>query len=84
MGRKKATISPSPDETVSSGLLSLDKNFAEQAQIKDACKAAIAGQLPTEFQPLLTFKVNLYRFPNDFIGDWIPSFASYLSSSTCQ
>ncbi|WP_353572102.1 filamentous hemagglutinin N-terminal domain-containing protein [Candidatus Albibeggiatoa sp. nov. BB20] len=66
----------SPDETVSSGLLSLNKSFAEQAQIKDVCKAAIAGQLPTEFQPPLTLKVNMYRFQNDFVGDWIPSLAA--------
>ncbi|MCV6637605.1 hypothetical protein [Candidatus Albibeggiatoa sp. nov. NOAA] len=43
----------SPDKTVSTGLLHLNKNFSEQAQIKDVCKAAIAGQLPTEFQPPL-------------------------------
>ncbi|MCV6638800.1 filamentous hemagglutinin N-terminal domain-containing protein [Candidatus Albibeggiatoa sp. nov. NOAA] len=74
----------SPDETVSTGLLHLNKSFAEQAQIKDACKAAIAGQLPTEFQPPLTFKVNMYRFSNHFIEDWIPSAISSLRLPTCQ
>ncbi|WP_353572101.1 filamentous hemagglutinin N-terminal domain-containing protein [Candidatus Albibeggiatoa sp. nov. BB20] len=73
-----------PDETVSSGLLSLNKSFAEQAQIKDVCKAAIAGQLPTEFQQPLTLKVNMYRFQNDFVGNWIPSFTQHLNLSTCQ
>lgn len=63
----------SPDATISSGLLNLSKVFIKKLQIRDICKEAIAGQLPTEFQLPLTFKVNMYRFPNDFIGDWIPS-----------
>ncbi|MEK7991134.1 MAG: hypothetical protein VSS52_009030, partial [Thiotrichaceae bacterium] len=63
----------SPTENVSSSLLNLSNNFAEQVQIKDACKTAIAGQLPTEFQLPLTLKVNMYRFPNYFIEDWMPS-----------
>ncbi|MCV6637610.1 filamentous hemagglutinin N-terminal domain-containing protein [Candidatus Albibeggiatoa sp. nov. NOAA] len=74
----------SPDETISTGLLHLNKSFAEQIQIKDVCKAAIAGQLPTEFQPPLTFKVNMYRFSNDFVDDWIPSSASRLRLSICK
>ncbi|WP_353570393.1 filamentous hemagglutinin N-terminal domain-containing protein [Candidatus Albibeggiatoa sp. nov. BB20] len=74
----------SPDETISSGLLSLDKNFAKKVQIKDTCKAAIGGQLPTEFQPPLTLKVNMYRFQNDFVEDWIPSSALNSRLSTCQ
>ncbi|MCV6638798.1 filamentous hemagglutinin N-terminal domain-containing protein [Candidatus Albibeggiatoa sp. nov. NOAA] len=74
----------SPDETISSGLLTLNKNFSELAQIKDACKTAIAGQLPTEFQPPLTFKINMYRFSNDFVEDWIPSAASRLRLSDCK
>ena len=70
----------SPDETISSGLLNLNKRFAEQVQITNACKAAVAGQLPMEFQPPLTFKVNMYHFPNNFIEDWIPSFGFALKS----
>ncbi|WP_353572348.1 filamentous hemagglutinin N-terminal domain-containing protein [Candidatus Albibeggiatoa sp. nov. BB20] len=60
----------SPDETVSSGLLVLGKSFTKRIQIYDACKTSLAGQLPTEFQLPLSFKVDLYQRPNDFIGDW--------------
>ncbi|WP_353570394.1 filamentous hemagglutinin N-terminal domain-containing protein [Candidatus Albibeggiatoa sp. nov. BB20] len=74
----------SPDETISSGLLTLNKRFSEQAQIKDACKTAIVGQRPTEFQPPLTLKVSMYRFPNYFIDDWIPSYGRGLRLSACQ
>ncbi|MCV6638799.1 filamentous hemagglutinin N-terminal domain-containing protein [Candidatus Albibeggiatoa sp. nov. NOAA] len=74
----------SPDETISSGLLTLSKRFSEQIQIRDTCKAAIAGQLPTEFRPPLTFRANMYHFPNDFVEDWIPSSASRLRFSTCE
>ncbi|MCV6638602.1 filamentous hemagglutinin N-terminal domain-containing protein [Candidatus Albibeggiatoa sp. nov. NOAA] len=63
----------SPDENVSGGLLALDNHFVEQVKIRDTCKEAIAGQLPTEFQLPLTFKANMHRFPNDFVNDWIPS-----------
>ncbi|MCV6636331.1 filamentous hemagglutinin N-terminal domain-containing protein [Candidatus Albibeggiatoa sp. nov. NOAA] len=63
----------SPDETISNSLLSLNKHFLTQAQIKDRCKTAITGQLPTEFQPLLTLKVNSLQRPNDWIEDWKPS-----------
>jgi hypothetical protein len=72
----------SPDETISDGLLSLNKNFAKKIQIKDACKKAIAGQLPTEFEMPLTLKVNMYRFPNDFVDDWMPS--SGLAKKYCH
>ncbi|MCV6638796.1 filamentous hemagglutinin N-terminal domain-containing protein [Candidatus Albibeggiatoa sp. nov. NOAA] len=70
----------SPDETISTGLLHLAKNFAEQAKINDTCKTAIAGQLPTEFQQPLSLKVNMYRFKNDFVEDWIPSNVLQLAS----
>ncbi|WP_353571586.1 filamentous hemagglutinin N-terminal domain-containing protein [Candidatus Albibeggiatoa sp. nov. BB20] len=63
----------SPDETVSSGLLSLNKSFAEQAGFKNSCKGSIAGQRPTEFEAPLTLKASLYRRPNYLIGDWLPS-----------
>jgi hypothetical protein len=77
----------SPTENVSNSLLSLGKDFIGQVQIKDACKAMIAGQLPTEFRPTLSFKVNkvnMYHFPNDFIEDWIPSGAASLRASACN
>ncbi|MCV6639078.1 filamentous hemagglutinin N-terminal domain-containing protein [Candidatus Albibeggiatoa sp. nov. NOAA] len=60
----------SPAETVSNDLLHLDKSFIKSVQVHDACRAALAGQLPTEFQPPLSLKVSLYQRPNDFIGDW--------------
>ncbi|MEK7990581.1 MAG: filamentous hemagglutinin N-terminal domain-containing protein, partial [Thiotrichaceae bacterium] len=62
----------SPDETVSNGLLTLNKRFAKRIELTNRCKATVANQLPTEFQQPLTFKVNMYRFPNDFMDDWIP------------
>ncbi|MCV6637452.1 filamentous hemagglutinin N-terminal domain-containing protein [Candidatus Albibeggiatoa sp. nov. NOAA] len=74
----------SPDETVSNALLSLNNSFTKQAQFKNTCKTVLAGQLPTEFKPLLSLKVNLYRFSNDFIGDWIPSYALSKQSSICK
>ncbi|MCV6637295.1 filamentous hemagglutinin N-terminal domain-containing protein [Candidatus Albibeggiatoa sp. nov. NOAA] len=63
----------SPDETISDGLLGLNKNFLEQAKLRDACQRAVAGQRPTEFEAPLTFKAKLFHRPNSFIGDWLPS-----------
>ncbi|WP_353571366.1 filamentous hemagglutinin N-terminal domain-containing protein [Candidatus Albibeggiatoa sp. nov. BB20] len=70
----------SPDETVSNSLLSLENSFFKPIKIRDMCKEAIANQLPTEFQVPLSFKANIFKRPNDFMGDWIPSEAYKLMS----
>ncbi|WP_353572902.1 filamentous hemagglutinin N-terminal domain-containing protein [Candidatus Albibeggiatoa sp. nov. BB20] len=72
-----------PDETVSGGLLNLNNDFVKRIQIRDACKTAIAGQLPTEFQLPLTFVVDLYHFPNNSIEDWIPSYSNQSELASC-
>ncbi len=63
----------SPDETVSSSLLNLDKDFIQAVKIIDNCRTARIGQSPMAFQSALSFKVDLYRFPNYLIEDWQPS-----------
>ncbi|MEK7990782.1 MAG: filamentous hemagglutinin N-terminal domain-containing protein [Thiotrichaceae bacterium] len=63
----------SPDETVSSGLLGLNKHFYEQAELANTCKNVTVGQRPIKIQTSLTLKANLYRRSNHFIGDWLPS-----------
>ncbi|MEK7992051.1 MAG: hypothetical protein VSS52_013655, partial [Thiotrichaceae bacterium] len=74
----------SPDETISGGLFILNKKFAEQTQIKDVCKTAVAGQKTTEFQAPLTLKVDMYRFPSNFIESWIPSISNRLQPVSCR
>jgi filamentous hemagglutinin family protein len=70
----------SPTENVSSSLLALNNHFVEQVAIRDMCQEATKGQLATEFQFPLSFKINTYHQLNDFIEDWIPSVASQLAS----
>jgi hypothetical protein len=63
----------SPTENVSSGLLHLYRDFMQEVQIRDNCKASRAGKLPTKFKSTLSLQVDLYHFPNYFIEDCIPS-----------
>lgn len=63
----------SPTENVSSGLLHLYRDFMQEVQIRDNCKASRAGKLPTKFKSTLSLQVDLYHFPNYFIEDYIPS-----------
>ncbi|WP_353571367.1 filamentous hemagglutinin N-terminal domain-containing protein [Candidatus Albibeggiatoa sp. nov. BB20] len=74
----------SPDETVSDGLLHLNNNFMKKVGIRNSCRAMVAGQVPTEFQLPFTFKANTYRFPNDFIGDWMPSSLAGTQPYSCD
>ncbi|MCV6637588.1 filamentous hemagglutinin N-terminal domain-containing protein [Candidatus Albibeggiatoa sp. nov. NOAA] len=70
----------SPAENVSGGLLALNNHFSEQVAIKDTCREAVTGQLATEFQFPLSFRANMYRIQNDFVGNWIS--AQY--NTTCH